>query len=165
MLKIRTHSIPYISCDQDECPCPSHILSPHLLPYYTVLYNEFRRAYSIFYSLTFTWYIRLQASAYAARDSYWMRFGLSSTYDSIGSTVFVQKTAGELLFDGYDDTLLALAGMFGGGGTGDLPMDKFGWFYKVQWSIVHLMSSNALDKLFKRRNPPTGKIVFVTCHG
>jgi len=60
-----------------------------------------------------------------------MQWGLSSTFDSLEiESIFVTKTAGELLFDGYEDPLLAIAEWMGqstgGGGDGG---GKFGWFY------------------------------------
>ena len=58
-----------------------------------------------------------------------MQWGLSSTLDSIGSQVFIRKTAGELLFDGYEDPLLSIAEWIGT--KSSVPIDKFGWFYKV----------------------------------
>lgn len=46
------------------------------------------------------------------------------------SQINVTKTAGELLFDGYYDNFLSAAGA--------LPfvevLDKFGFFYKVNWT-------------------------------
>ena len=44
-------------------------------------------------------------------------------------SIHKNSTAGELLFDGYEDTLLSMADMMAK--EGDRPMDKFAWFYKV----------------------------------
>ena len=51
-----------------------------------------------------------------------------------------KSTAGELLFDGYEDTLLSMADMMAK--EGDRPMDKFAWFYKV--SATSLQSTTIL---------------------
>ena len=45
------------------------------------------------------------------------------------SALFVNRTAGELLFDGYEDQLLAIAEW--SGTKSRTPLDKFGYFYKV----------------------------------
>ena len=69
--------------------------------------------------------------------------------------LFVNKTIGELLFDGYEDPVLQIASfneeeedefdMFGEEEEKNepepfaIPMDKFGWFYKVG-HMAHPMS-------------------------
>ena len=58
-----------------------------------------------------------------------MAWGLSSTFDATESKVFINRTVGELLFDGYEDPLLSIAEWVGT--TSNIPIDKFGWFYKV----------------------------------
>eukprot|EP00095_Tigriopus_kingsejongensis_P012252 maker-scaffold472_size162276-snap-gene-0.29 protein:Tk12252 transcript:maker-scaffold472_size162276-snap-gene-0.29-mRNA-1 annotation:"hypothetical protein DAPPUDRAFT_303163" len=67
-------------------------------------------------------------SAEASRGQFFMQWGLSSTFDNIGSQLFIKKTVRELLFEGYEDTLLALADWFGQ--ESSIPLDRFGWFYK-----------------------------------
>lgn len=76
----------------------------------------------------------LQGSAEASKGQFFMQWGLSSTFDSIGSQVFIQKSVRELLFEGYEDTLLALADWFGQ--ESKIPLDRFGWFYKVGCVIL-----------------------------
>jgi len=66
--------------------------------------------------------------AQAAQMSWFMQWGLYETISALESTPFVTRTAGELLFDGYEDTLLSMADMMAK--EGDRPMDKFAWFYK-----------------------------------
>ena len=56
-----------------------------------------------------------------------MDFFFESMLSSINAQVFVNKTAQELLFDGYEDELLSIASMVGAA-EGD---GKFGWFYGV----------------------------------
>ena len=63
-----------------------------------------------------------------------MQWGLYETITALDSCrPFITRTAGEILFDGYDDTLLAMADMFAS--SADRPMDKFAWFYKVFFLI------------------------------
>ena len=69
------------------------------------------------------------ASQEAKRADYWQSFMLDATYSAIEAGLFVNKTVKELLFDGYDDTLLSIAQM--AGAKSRAPLDKFGWFYKV----------------------------------
>ena len=71
------------------------------------------------------------------RGQYWDSFMLDSTLQMIEATLFVNKTVGELLFDGYEDTLLAIAAM--AGTKSRAPMDKFGWFYKVRVYNLHVL--------------------------
>ena len=74
------------------------------------------------------------------RGKYWDSFMLDSTFNMIGATLFVNKTVGELLFEGYEDTLLAIAEMAGATADSDIPMDKFGWFYAVSESNHFLIA-------------------------
>ena len=64
--------------------------------------------------------------------------GLYETITALDSRPFLTQTAGELLFDGYDDTLLSMADMFAS--SADRPMDKFAWFYKVDVWFFHQLS-------------------------
>ena len=59
----------------------------------------------------------------------YMKWGLHEAVKHVGSQPFITRTAGQLLFDGYDDILLTMADMFAS--KTDRPMDKFAWFYKV----------------------------------
>ena len=49
--------------------------------------------------------------------------------DNLQSELFVNRTVGELLFEGYEDELLAMAEMIGE--KSRTPLDRFGYFYKV----------------------------------
>ena len=51
--------------------------------------------------------------------------------DNMQSELFVNRTVGQLLFEGYEDTLLAIAEMAGATADSNVPMDRFGWFYAV----------------------------------
>ena len=79
--------------------------------------------------MTFTSdFLCLQASVGAAKSTF-MQWALASTFDAIEAEIFVTKSVGELLFDGYDDLLLSMADWFGQ--TAEYT-DKFAWFYKVR---------------------------------
>jgi len=75
-------------------------------------------------------------SAEFVRGSFFMEWGISDMLATLEATIFVKKTVGELLFDGYEDEVLEM-------GTememmeDDANMDKFGWFYNrngTTWS-------------------------------
>lgn len=65
-----------------------------------------------------------------ARRSFMMEFGLSDMLATIEAKLFLNRTVGELLFDGYDDPILEIGASFDDEER-TLPIDKFGWFYKV----------------------------------
>jgi len=64
-----------------------------------------------------------------ARGSFMMEFGLSDMFSTVEATLFINKTIGELLFDGYEDPVLEIGASFDEEEK-KLPMEKFGWFYK-----------------------------------
>ena len=43
----------------------------------------------------------------------------------------MNKTVGELMFDGYEDPVMQMGAMTEEESESNVPMDKFGWFYKV----------------------------------
>ena len=71
-------------------------------------------------------------SAEFSRGSFFMEWGISDMLSSLEATIFVKKTVGELLFDGYEDNVMAIGSQFS-----DLEeeetenMERFGWFYNV----------------------------------
>ena len=73
------------------------------------------------------------ALAHASNMSWLMQWGLFETISALDSQAFITRTAAELLFDGYDDTLLSVADMMNEDENAP-PMDKFGWFYQVSYS-------------------------------
>ena len=95
-----------------------------------------------------------------AKGSFMMEFGLSDMLQTVEvrrfrsgmvtslpvqATLFINRTVGELLFDGYEDTVMDLGSSFGGMGSGgddEVDLDKFGWFYKV--TIVKILRSKML---------------------
>lgn len=50
--------------------------------------------------------------------------------------VHVTKKASEWLFDGYDDSMINLAKSNPLLNAGNIPFDKFGWFYMVSFRMV-----------------------------
>ncbi|KAF4527839.1 hypothetical protein B566_EDAN014640, partial [Ephemera danica] len=52
-------------------------------------------------------------------------------------TRHVTKTVRELLFDGYEDPLISLAGKLPALAKIDIPFDRFGWFYERNNSDVY----------------------------
>ena len=82
----------------------------------------------------------IQSAAYSLRynDSV-TKAGFNAFIFGIGSKMYVTKTAGELLFDGYSDPLLNLKPPPGS----DIPAyDKFGWFYMVSIRVCFVLRSS-----------------------
>ncbi|KAJ8959906.1 hypothetical protein NQ318_011643 [Aromia moschata] len=71
------------------------------------------------------------SAAYATRTwSYMGRKTFSITFDAMISSIYITKSVGNVLFDGYDDPLMNIANTFPFlAGNNFPPMDKFGWFY------------------------------------
>jgi len=96
-------------------------------------------------------------SAEFVRGSYWGEMGISDMLTSLEATIFVKRSVGELLFDGYEDTVMTIGSSFSDTGAGydedyyedyydldamddmdddteesdeeDEEMGRFGWFY------------------------------------
>ena len=66
-------------------------------------------------------------SAEFARGNFFMEWAVSDMLATLEATLFVNKTVGELLFEGYEDEVLKMGKMM----KDDANMDKFGWFYNV----------------------------------
>lgn len=64
-----------------------------------------------------------------ARENFMMEFGLSDMLATVEAQLFLNKTVGELLFDGYDDPILEIGASFDEEQK-TMPTDKFAWFYK-----------------------------------
>lgn len=53
-----------------------------------------------------------------------------------GQKVHITKTANEWLFEGYADPIISVAKEIASIlGVGDIPFDRFGWFYQVRLSL------------------------------
>lgn len=78
-------------------------------------------------------------SAELSRGSYFMEWGISDMLSTLNASIFVKKTVGELLFDGYQDSVIDLGSAFGSMEAGfekdTVVLDKFGWFYKVNTDL------------------------------
>ena len=66
----------------------------------------------------------------------------------------MNKTVGELLFDGYDDPILEIGASFDEEER-TLPIDKFGWFYKVS----HFCLVSDITQINVRGTAPAGQTV------
>ena len=85
-------------------------------------------------------------SAEFVRGSYWGEMGISDMLASLEATIFVKRSIGELLFDGYEDTVMTIGSSFSDTSaeydedfyyheeyydTDEEEMGRFGWFYNV----------------------------------
>ena len=57
-------------------------------------------------------------SAEFARGSYFMEWAISDMLANLEATIFVRKTVGELLFEGYEDDVMTIAADMNGGAGG-----------------------------------------------
>ena len=71
------------------------------------------------------------SAAEVARGNFFMEWGVSNMLSTLGAEIFVRKTVGELLFEGYEDKIMVIGSALGQG-KADVVLDKFGFFYKVQ---------------------------------
>ena len=71
----------------------------------------------------------------------------------MNATIFVKKTVGELLFDGYQDSIIDLGATFGSMEAGfdedKVALDKFGWFYKVTFYTISLEGIRPTEIILK----------------
>ena len=72
------------------------------------------------------------SSAEFARGNFFMEWGVSDMLRSLEANIFVKRSVRELLFDGYEDSVMDIGSAFGQGHE-QVVLDKFGWFYKVSW--------------------------------
>ena len=70
------------------------------------------------------------SAAEIARGNFFMEWGVSDMLSSMEAEIFVRKTVGELLFEGYEDKIIDIGSALSHG-PGDVVLDKFGLFYKV----------------------------------
>lgn len=88
--------------------------------------------------------IALSAAAKAMSWSYVNKKAVSvglKIYNQLGH---VTKTAGELLFDGYQDDMIDMARempSFLGDESVQVPFDRFGWFYMVCYMVLYMNMS------------------------
>ena len=67
------------------------------------------------------------SAADVARGNYFMEWGISDMLETLEAQIFVKRTVGELLFEGYEDSVMQIGSVFGQGNG----QDKFGWFHEV----------------------------------
>lgn len=73
-----------------------------------------------------------QSAATRAKDWGWFKAkGVSFGFAAMSQKVHVTKNASEWLFDGYEDAMINLAKDNPMLDAGDIPFDRFGWFYMV----------------------------------
>merc|ERR1719189_2826889 len=70
-------------------------------------------------------------SAEFVRGSFFMEWGISDMLSTLEATIFVRKTVEELLFEGYEDTVLEVGMDMSDYDEGEVNMEKFGWFYDL----------------------------------
>merc|ERR1711892_285689 len=90
-------------------------------------------------------------SAEFVRGDFFMEWGISDMLSTIEARIFVKRSIGELLFDGYEDPVMDIGSSMDSDDDyfeeeeeedtekdpNKVPMDKFGWFYKrngTSWS-------------------------------
>lgn len=80
----------------------------------------------------------LQSAATRAKDWSWLKaFGVSTGLRTFHQKVHVTKNASEWLFDGYEDVMINIAKNNPLLDAGNIPYDKFGWFYMVNMLYKH----------------------------
>lgn len=66
-----------------------------------------------------------------------MRWGANKLLQLLGTKIYVTKTVGKFLFDGYNDSLLTLMKKMNPPGIVLPPFEKFGWFVNRNESITY----------------------------
>jgi len=99
-------------------------------------------------------------SAEFVRGDFFLEWGISDMLSTIQATIFVKRSIGELLFEGYADTVMEIADSFDQEEFGQeeereedkVKMDKFGWFYQrngTSWSDGKLVMRTGKDDISK----------------
>ena len=83
------------------------------------------------------------SAAEVARGNFFMEWGVSNMLSTLGAEIFVRKTVGELLFEGYEDKIMVIGSALGQG-KADVVLDKFGFFYKVQATGFYIQNDLVL---------------------
>jgi hypothetical protein len=89
------------------------------------------------------------ATAVSRFRSPFVQIPLSGALRMTGQKVWVTKTTGELLFEGYSDPILTMATKLPNIAQTKIPADKFGWFYRrngsTEFEGVFNMETGAED--------------------
>lgn len=65
--------------------------------------------------------------------------GIELSLAFYGQKLHTTKTANEWLFEGYEDPIITVAKDIASIlGVGDIPFDRFGWFYQVKYLLLIL---------------------------
>jgi len=101
-------------------------------------------------------------SAEFVRGDFFLEWGISDMLSTIQATIFVKRSIGELLFEGYADTVMEIADSFDQEDEfyedeeeeeeEKVKMDKFGWFYQrngTSWSDGKLVMHTGKDDISK----------------
>lgn len=87
--------------------------------------------------------VAIGAGNYGKDFGYWkQKITISAALSTFGQKIHVTKTVGELLFDGYEDSMISLSTIF----SNDTPFDRVGFFFK----------RNATDELSGNYSVNTG---------
>jgi hypothetical protein len=89
----------------------------------------------------------LVGAADSARTNFFMQWGLADIFATMEATLFINKTIGELMFEGYEDELVSIGDAFMEEEEKAVPMDKFGWFYKVEKFFIKKIFLNFLHSI------------------
>lgn len=92
----------------------------------------------------------LVGAAEASRENYFMQWGLADIFATMEAKLFINKTVGELLFDGYEDELIAIGDAYAEEEEVSVPLDKFAWFYQrngTTWSDGNLIMHTGEDDI------------------
>lgn len=81
--------------------------------------------------------VAVSASHVSRYSNYLMQLSLSSALKITGQKIWITKTAGELLFNGYDDPLVTIASKMLRGKGDEIVYDKSGLFYMRNGSSVY----------------------------
>jgi len=91
--------------------------------------------------------VPILAAAEFARGNWMQEFAIGGMLRS-RTSLFINVTAREILFDGYTDFLLTTGSFFAK--AGDIPMDKFGWFYGrngTTWSDGEILMDTGINDI------------------
>lgn len=96
-----------------------------------------------------------QSSAVQARSWNILKVkGVEFSLALYGQKLHITKTASEWLFEGYDDPIITVAKDIASIlGVGDIPFDRFGWFYQVHgdlWAVPKTFTKINLNPAEKR---------------
>jgi len=93
----------------------------------------------------------LVGAAAASKNDFLMQWALTDVFATMEAELFINKTVGELLFEGYEDELITIADAYKEDEVA-IPLDRFGWFYGrngTTWSDGDLSMYTGEDDINK----------------